>query len=438
MLRFFSVMNQLQVTLLFLVLLFSCNTGKHSGVKVEITANQSGYQLIRDGEPFYIKGAVAWNKFGLIKQYGGNAVRTSPRGNRLELADSFGLACMVNLPVGAERDGMEYNDSIAVQDQFEKVVGIVEKYKGLECILFWSLGNELDWIPPGVPYNKKVWTHLNNLAIKIHEIDPGHPVMTTIGSAHKEVMDDIIKGVPEIDLLGFNEYGNILELAGRIRAFGWTKPYVITEWGPSGFWQVPHTSWDAPIEESSSGKADLYKRRYEGAILADQEMCLGSFVFLWNQHQERTHTWFGMFDENWHETEAVAVMQYEWTGEWPGNIAPGLDSIFIDDQTAYASIFLKAGSAHSGSVYAGDPDGDAMIFLWEILHEGTQFPYGGRGEEKPHSVPGLIADSTKQFIQFNAPETEGAYRLFVYIFDGHNHFTTANIPFYVLRNPEKK
>ena len=421
---------KLNITLLFSILLFSCKPDPYYGNKVDIVKTSDGFQLIRNGEPFYIKGAVAWNRFDLVKQYGGNAVRTSARGNRLQLADSLGLACMVNLPVRAERDGMDYNDSLAVQEQFNRVMGLVEKYKDLDCVLFWSLGNELDWIPPGIPYNKKVWSHLNSLAIKIHKVDPGHPVMTTIGSVHEEVLKDFVQGVPEIDLLGLNEYGNILEVAGWIREFGWTKPYVYTEWGPSGFWQVPLTEWDAPIEETSSMKADLYKQRYEEAILADHEMCLGSFVFLWNQHQERTHTWFGMFDEHWNETEAVDVMKYEWTGNWPDNKAPRLDSIFIDDKTAYESIFLNTGSSHSAEVFNHDPDNDPLNFSWEILREGAHFPYGGQGEDKPPNIEGLIADSTKQAIQFEAPFEEGAYRLFVYIYDGHNHFATANIPFY--------
>ena len=415
---------------IFLALLLSCKPSTYPGKKVHIVKTAEGFQLIRNGNPFYVQGAVAWNKFDLVKQYGGNAVRTSARGGRLELADSLGLACMVNLPVRAERDGMDYDDSIAVRKQFDRIIGLVEQYKGLDCVLFWSLGNELDWIPPGIPYNKKAWEHLNQLAIKIHEIDPDHPVMTTIGSVHKEVMDEFMQGAPDMDLLGFNEYGNLLELAGWIRDFGWNRPYVLTEWGPTGFWQVPRTSWGVPIEETSSMKADLYKQRYEQGILADREMCLGSFVFLWNQHQERTHTWFGMFDDQWNETEAVDVMRFEWTGDWPENRAPRLDSIFIDDQAVCESIILKAGSGHSAGVYTHDPDNDHLVCSWEVLREGTQFPYGGRGERKPPAERGLIADSTKQIIHFRAPDSSGAYRLFVYIYDRHNHFATANIPFY--------
>jgi hypothetical protein len=34
-------------------------------------------------------------------------------------------------------------------------------------------------------------------------------------------------------------------------------------------------------------------------------------------------------------------------------------------------------------------------------------------------------------ISFKAPEKEGAYRLFVYGYDGNGNWATANVPFYV-------
>jgi hypothetical protein len=424
------------ISVLLIITMDGCLREPDLAVTIDKTG--TGYLLLRKGSPFYIKGAVAWNRFDLVRQYGGNAVRTACRDELLDQADNLGLACMVNLPVRAERSGMDYNDSVAVKEQFDKIIRLVEKNKQRECVLFWSLGNELDWIPPGIPYNLKIWTHLNELAVKIHETDPDHPVMTTIGSVHKKVLQEFMNEAPELDLLGINEYGDILKLAGRLREFGWTKPYVLTEWGPTGFWQVPHTDWYAPIEETSTMKADLYKKRYEEAILADSGMCLGSFAFLWNQHQERTHTWFGMFDKDWKETEAVGVMQYEWSGKWPENLSPRIDSVFIDDQTAYDNIFLAMGSRHSATVYAHDPDNDPLTFSWEILREGTRFPYGGQGEEQPPVVNGLIADPAGSMIRFKTPPAIGPYRLFVYIYDGQNHIATANIPFYAGRPVDLK
>lgn len=415
-------------SVILLVIQFSCHVTatKH----VEIIKNTDGFELKMNGKPFYIKGAVAWQRFDLVQKYGGNAVRTWSKTELLDEAARHDLVCLVNLRVRAERDGMDYDDAQAVQEQFDKVIDFVKKHKDHPAVMMWSLGNELDWIPPGVPYNRKVWSHLNDLANKIHEIDPFHPCLTTIGSVHEEVIHELMTDASELDLIGLNEYGNILEISKWMRDFGWKNPWVFTEWGPSGFWQVPKTEWEAPVEETSSMKADLYKKRYEEAILKDN-MCLGSFVFLWNQHQERTHTWFGMFDKNWLETEAVDVMHYEWTGNWPENRSPRVDSSFINQWTAYESIRLKKDKEYSARVYVKDPDNDPLTYKWEIIKEGTKFPYGGNGEAKGAMIPNIIRDNTLPNIQFKAPVEKGPYRLFVYAYDGYNHFATTNIPFYV-------
>ena len=424
------------ITLFFVLtamLLSACSQGDsfYPVRTVKIAKKDKGFQLLVNGQPFYVKGAVAWQRFDLVKAYGGNAVRTRSSKRLLDLAAEQGIVCLVNLPVRAERDGMDYGDPLAVKKQFDHVIQRVDSLKNHPAVLMWALGNELDWIPPGVPYNRKVWDHLNDLATRIHEIDPNHPCLTTIGSVHEEVIHELLQQAPQLDLLGLNEYGNLLELAGWLREFGWDKPYVLTEWGPSGFWQVPLTAWDAPIEENSSMKADLYKQRYEEGIAGDPEMCLGSFVFLWNQHQERTHTWFGMFDREWHETEAVDVMRYEWTGKWPENLAARVDSMLVNGKTAYTSIYLEKGKMNRAQVFVRDPEGDSLACKWEILKEGTQFPYGGQGEKRGLAMDGLIENDQAQQIQFKTPLESGPYRLFVYVYDQANHFSTANVPFYV-------
>jgi hypothetical protein len=100
-----------------------------------------------------------------------------------------------------------------------------------------------------------------------------------------------------IDLLCINTYGGLATLPRTIRQSGWDGAYLVTEWGPTGHWEGLQTIWKSPIEETSSEKAAVYKSRYEYGIENDRQKCLGSYVFLWGQKQERTPTWYGVFTE---------------------------------------------------------------------------------------------------------------------------------------------
>ena len=47
-----------------------------------------------------------------------------------------------------------------------------------------------------------------------------------------------------------------------MKAAGFTRPYIVTEFGPFGFWEVGSTAWKAPIEPSSTEKAQVYLKNY--------------------------------------------------------------------------------------------------------------------------------------------------------------------------------
>src|SRR4028119_992778 len=381
---------------------------KHDNItKVKIVKSKNAFQLLVNNKPYFIKGAVGSDYLEKLKQYGGNSIRTGSKPEILDKAQSLGLTALVNLPVRAERDGMNYDDTAAVRVQHDKVMEIVRKTKNHPVVIMWALGNELDFIQANVKehYNIKVWDAVNELAKEIHNIDPYHPVMTVVGSIDSGKIKDLLIRCPALDLLGINEYGDLGKIPSWLRKFGWKKPYAVTEWGPTGFWQVQKTAWQVPIEETSSMKAARYKERYEQTITGDKEMCLGSFVFLWRQHQERTHTWFGMFDANGLETEAVDVMHYEWTGKWPQNRTPRLDSLKIRQHTAYNNVYLQPSKSYTAQVWVTEPDNDNIQYNWEVLPEGTAFPYGGNGEKKPAAVPGLISEVNKRQISFKSPDT---------------------------------
>jgi hypothetical protein len=414
------------------LILASCGFVNSLKAQVVIEKQREGYFTLKvNGDSTFIKGAVAYEYIEKIKRYGGNAVRISCNAEQLKRARLAGLLAMVNLPFKAERNGFNYDDKEAVLKQQEEVLDLVRQFKNDPAILFWAIGNELDFIPPDKPCNPKVWDAVNSTAMAIKSIDPNHPVMTVIGTGRMYKVADIIQRCPALDLLGLNTYKDIYGLQDTLTKWGWDKPYVIAEWGPSGYWEVRKTPWKAPFEQTSAEKAVAYKDKYEKVISANRGRCLGSFVFYWSGHkQETTHTWFNMFGADGSETPVVDVMQYLWTGKWPLNRAPLIDSISVEKEPAHFIHRLRPSSSYTARAFASDPDKDALSYKWEIRAEAQYAAYAGQGEKEPQPITGL-ADGKEAEIKFTTPSEKGAYRLFVYTFDGHSHSSSANIPFYV-------
>ncbi len=427
-----------------------CAAGQTSTgpVKVEIRRERGGFRLYRGGQPYYIKGAVYWTdptgRFPLkdLVARGGNSIRTGIDFRRmLDEAGRLGVTVTIGLPMKMESvHKFDYSDENAVKAQFEQMKKIVLEFKDHPALLMWGIGNELSvgrlengvWVKYK---NKNVWKAVNDVARMIHEIDPNHPAMTVSGDANGEDGDlvEIGRRCPDLDLIGLNHYKNLEQVPDQIRKAGWEKPYVITEWGPSGDWEVPRTAWGASIEETSTEKAGRYLERYQNTMLKDPERCLGSYVFVWQWRHERTHTWYGMFLESGERTEAVNVMQYVWTGKWPDNRAPRVAPPLIDGQPPSANVYLKPGAAHTAAIETQDPDGDPLTFQWTIMPEVPRGGYAGMGEKRAVAIPGLIREANGRRISFAAPAKEGAYRIFVYVLDGHGNGAAANIPFFVRR-----
>jgi hypothetical protein len=423
--------NMKKTILLFsLFLCFSFIETKGQSTTVRINKENNSWQLKVNGHPFYVKGVVGDTYLEKVKEYGGNSIRIGSQKEQLDKVYKLGLNALVNLPARAERDGMNYNDTSEIRKQTEKIISIVKKTKDHPAVLMWAIGNELDFIPPLEPFNPKVWDAVNQAAKAIHAIDPDHPVMTVIGTSMMEKVADIVKRCPDLDLLGINSYGDIYTLSATLKKYGWTKPYLISEWGPDGYWEVRKTSWKAPYEQTGSEKYLCYEKKYVSSMNPENGQCLGSYVFYWSGFkQETTHTWFCMLDSTGLESPLVGLMHRLWTGQKKINEAPLVDSLNIGSFVRYHDIILDPGSIQKAKVTANDPDNDKLTYRWEIRPEARYAAYAGQGEKVPQPVPGLISGQSAEII-FKSPSSSGAYRLFVYIYDGHGHFSTANLPFY--------
>ena len=392
--------------------------------------------LVVKGEEVYEK-----NKQKLERAYLGKIVAIEVEsgdvagiGENLDEAYEHGLMVAMGLEIARERPGegrgyfgFDYDDDAAVAEQLERVRAEVLALKDHPALLMWGIGNELNL---GAE-NPAVWDAVNGIAEMIKEVDGNHPVTTMLAGISPELVDQIEARAPALDFLSVQFYADIENLAQRLADAGYDGPYLVTEWGATGHWEVGETPWGAPIENNSSVKADLYRDRYVNNIRADTLRGLGSYVFLWGQKQERTPTWYGMFMPTGEQTESVGVMQQLWTDRAPDNASPRLERMTLDGRQATDGVTLDAGQAVPAEVASTDADGDALRYAWEVRREQTVLSHGGDDEPEPEALPGLVAPADAATVTLTAPAEPGAYRLFINVYDGQGHAAHANIPFYV-------
>jgi len=428
-------MKNILILLLAITMITGCATNEKKSDtprKVKVVQKDGKYRLYVDGNEFYIKGAgCEFGDINKLAQHGANSFRTwrTENGQKsgkeiLDLAQKNGLLVMMGLEIKRQRHGFDYNNVDSVKAQLEYIRSEVMKYKDHPALLAWGIGNELNL---GAD-NMKVWDAVNEIANMIHKIDPNHPATTMLAGIGKKEVDYIKANCPDIDFLCVQMYADIENLPKRIADAGYEGPYIVTEWGATGHWEVRPTGWNAPVEQTSQEKQQSFLRRYELAIAADQARCMGSYAFLWGQKQERTPTWYGMFLESGEATEIVDAMYKIWTGNWPENRCPVLDSLRINGKNIYDMVYLKPGEKFNAYAAAHDYENDSLTFRWEMLPESTDLKWGGDAESRPET---LINQNGEPSMTLKAPEYEGAYRLFIYVTDKHDHAATANFPFFV-------
>lgn len=413
-------------------------------IPVELRQDADGsWTLYRGGEPYYIRGVGGLQYLERAAAYGANSVRTWGAGEAIGVLDeahALGMTVTFGLWAGQERQGFNYNDSRAVAAQLARFREVVRAYKDHPAILMWGLGNENDLFYTDF----KVWDALNDIAEMIHEEDPNHPVMHVTAGLDVAEVQLIMTRAPAIDVYGVNTYGELVGGTSALRSYGyegpdvgttlrragWDRPYLIAEWGPDGHWEVPKTAWGVPIEQTSREKAEMYRIRYERGIAADTTHSIGSYVFLWGAKQETTPTWYGIFTPGGFETEVMDELQHMWSGEWPDNRAPSLTAFTANGQDRYSSLFVTPGDRLTFEATVTDPEGETLRYEWELLPESTDIRAGGDAEARPDAVRISPIRDENGTLVLRAPRIVGAYRMFVYAYDGHGNVATANFPFY--------
>ena len=421
---------------------------------VEIKSNETTAQFYVNGAPYPIRGVgMDYNegeRLAALQAAGGNTFRTWSVQNldaELELAVKHDLMIAVGINVQKELEGFDYNDEVAVKEQFEWVKGVVQKYKNHPNILCWVIANEANLLineEGGLDLvNPNVYAALSDIIDYIHQVDPNHPVTYTFAGVIDEHIKIAMQYTPQIDFISYQVYGGLAAVPDQHKALNLSMPFMVTEFGPQGHWEQPSTEWGREIEEPSAPKArGMGERMYHAFVKNRSPDYLGAFAFLWGQKQERTPTWYGMLDKEGRQDARVDELIKFWTGKYPENRAPLTESIYINKKQATDNVYLQPREKAKARVRVTDPDGDQLTTVWRIMKEVDVRSHGGLFEKEPKTLnfkPIKQKENRKgSEITFVVPEDEGDYRLFAYSYDKGNKVGTANIPFYVKKEKPKK
>ncbi len=381
-----------------------------------------GKGLTRGGQPYFIKGAGGPGRLDELARRGGNSLRTwSTDGLDAILTEAarHGLTVCAGIWLEPECDWFSYQNPQHCARQLARVTQDVRAHRDHPALLCWGLGNEQE----GDGKNAAYWKQLNALAQMVHREDPAHPAFTALAGMTAEKAAGMNEHAPDLDFAGINTYAALPGLRAHLTKVNWTRPWVVTEYGPQGFWERPRTEWGAPLEQTSSEKAATLRAGYEKAIAPGGD-CWGGYAFIWGHKQEATATWFGMFTPEGESTAAVDALEELWTGKAPANRAPQIATVKLSVTK------LKPGQSFTASATASDPDKDLLTWQWTVCPESARRDAKGR-ELPPQPDPGAVVKTGEGEATFRAPAKSGAWRVFLRATDGKGHAATANAPFLV-------
>ena len=395
-------------------------------IATKLVQTNGKWQLMRDGKPYLIKGAGGSGPLNLLKERGGNSNRTWGSDNiqsQLDEAQKLGMTYTVGIWLGHTEHGFNYSDEKSVAEQFERAKAAIDKYKDDPAVLAWGIGNEMEGY--GATTDPKMWAAVQQIAAYAHKVDPNHPTMTVVAEIGGDKVASINKYCPDIDIVGINTYGGGPSIAERYVKAGGVKPYVLTEFGPAGTWEVGKNSWGAATELSSTDKAKAYAATWNGAI-KDKPLALGGYAFTWGFKQEATATWFGMLLPDGEMLGAADAMTEAWTGQPPKERAPVITAMKLETPAK-----TTPGATVKVSLDASDPDKDPIKVKWILQYDPQIESVGGDTQATPPTYPEAIVESSNAGATITMPKFGGAYRVFAFITDGKGGAAVANLPLLV-------
>jgi hypothetical protein len=288
----------------------------------------------------------------------------------------------------------------------------VETYKSHPATLMWNVGNEsvlgLQNCYGGseLEAQRNAYTaFVNDVAKKIHTIDPDHPVTST--DAWTGAWPYYQRNAPDLDLYSMNSYGDICGVQEDWQQGGYTKPYIITEGGPAGEWEVPDDANGVPDEPTDVRKADGYSKAWS-CVTGHQGVALGATLFHYGIEHDFGGVWFNLVPDGLKCLSYYAVKR-AYTGSTSGDNTPPV----ITNMAVSPASSAPAGGEFSVRADVRDPDGDPITY--KIFLSGNY----ANGDKR--LVEARWRSTGNGTFAVTAPEKLGVWKVYIQAEDGRGN-----------------
>ncbi|MFD8513299.1 discoidin domain-containing protein [Streptomyces antimycoticus] len=397
------------------------------GSVVKVTGSQGDWRLTVDGQPYQIKGltwgpaiADADRYLPDLRSMGVNTLRTwgtdatskplldSAAANGIKVIAGFWLQ-----PGGGPGSGgcVNYRTDTAYKDQMlAEFPTWVATYKDHPGVLMWNVGNEsvlgLQNCYSGEELERQrdaYTTFVNDIAKKIHGVDPDHPVTST--DAWTGAWPYYQRNAPDLDLYAVNSYNAVCDIKATWEQGGYTKPYIVTETGPAGEWEVPDDANGVPEEPTDQAKAAGYTKAWN-CVTGHRGVALGATMFHYGTEDDFGGVWFNLLPAGQKRLSYYAVKKAYGADTSHDNTPPVISSLTVDGDPAK----VEAGRDLTLTVKATDPDGDALSY--QVLGSSMYL------DKDKKLTPLPATDLGGGRLRVTAPDRPGVWKVYVKATDG--------------------
>lgn len=398
-----------------------------AGSTVKVTGGQGNWQLTVDGSPYQIKGltwgpsvADAGRYLPDLKSMGVNTIRTwgTDASSRplFDSAAAHGIKVIAGFwlqPGGGPGSGgcVNYLTDTAYKNQMlAEFPRWVQEYKDHPGVLMWNVGNEsvlgLQNCYSGDALERQrdaYTTFVNDVTKRIHAVDPNHPVTST--DAWVGAWPYYKRNAPDLDLYAVNSYNAVCDVRAAWQQGGYTKPYIVTESGPAGEWEVPDDANGVPKEPTDQAKAEGYTKAWN-CVTGHRGVALGATLFHYGTEYDFGGIWFNLLPAGEKRLSYYAVKRAYGGDTSRDNTPPVVSGFGVEGDAGR----VQAGKDLVLTTRTADPDGDRISY--EVQANSNYIDQSKQLTTLPFTNLGGGR------LKVTAPERPGVWKLYVKATDG--------------------